>query len=599
MPVARFQMPDGRIGRFEVPDGTTPEQAQTLISAQIGVTPQPQKRDIAAEIANDPISQGAQEVLASSPADRLSANPIIRTLTSAARPALGAAALVEKLWGGTSAQDRIKTLDEMQARGGQALYPQSAKAQGVAQDLAGGLLGIGGAATKLPSTATTAGRITQGAQLGALGGVTSGSDKPLEAAGVGAAIGGGVPAGWELAKGLGALGRNIAQPFTGQSGLNQATGRLANEVAGSNQPAVQTALENAAPRQTAGQAAVPSGSAEFAALHEIGASRDPSLYRALQKAQDRGRIDAIRTVGKDVPTLEQAISTRGANAATNYGDAYAQTVRANPDLAVLVTNPYIKDEIPTALKLAEANGINPKTDLTQFLHYVKIGLDKQLSKTGNDSLSSTQQKAVADAKTALVDWVAKANPKYDAARAAFAAESKPINQMQIGQELEKKLVPALSEDAKQRAAVFAQSLRDAPQTIKRATGNPYYDKLEDILTAPQMDTVNSVKSSLATDAEHARLAGAGAPEALRRIRLSEPEIPSAGMFSPKISVARAVINQVTGGATDKTLNNLAKALQDPAEMARIMQSAKPFERQQLADMLMKYQAATAGQQGAR
>ena len=32
MPVARFQMPDGRVGRFEVAEGTTPEQAQILIS---------------------------------------------------------------------------------------------------------------------------------------------------------------------------------------------------------------------------------------------------------------------------------------------------------------------------------------------------------------------------------------------------------------------------------------------------------------------------------------------------------------------------------------------------------------------------------------
>lgn len=36
MPVARFEMPDGRIGRFEVPDGTTPEQAQSLITQHIG-----------------------------------------------------------------------------------------------------------------------------------------------------------------------------------------------------------------------------------------------------------------------------------------------------------------------------------------------------------------------------------------------------------------------------------------------------------------------------------------------------------------------------------------------------------------------------------
>lgn len=32
MPIARFQMPDGRIARFEVPEGTSPEQAQKMIA---------------------------------------------------------------------------------------------------------------------------------------------------------------------------------------------------------------------------------------------------------------------------------------------------------------------------------------------------------------------------------------------------------------------------------------------------------------------------------------------------------------------------------------------------------------------------------------
>lgn len=35
MPIARFEMPDGRIGRFEVPEGTTPEDAQRLIEEQV------------------------------------------------------------------------------------------------------------------------------------------------------------------------------------------------------------------------------------------------------------------------------------------------------------------------------------------------------------------------------------------------------------------------------------------------------------------------------------------------------------------------------------------------------------------------------------
>ena len=36
MPVARFQMPDGRIGRFEVPEGTSPEDAQSMIESSLG-----------------------------------------------------------------------------------------------------------------------------------------------------------------------------------------------------------------------------------------------------------------------------------------------------------------------------------------------------------------------------------------------------------------------------------------------------------------------------------------------------------------------------------------------------------------------------------
>jgi hypothetical protein len=57
MPVARFEMPDGKIGRFEVPEGTTPEQAQSLIAESLN--PQqtaPQSRmEAALEALRNPI----------------------------------------------------------------------------------------------------------------------------------------------------------------------------------------------------------------------------------------------------------------------------------------------------------------------------------------------------------------------------------------------------------------------------------------------------------------------------------------------------------------------------------------------------------------
>lgn len=48
MPIARFQMPDGRVARFEVPDGTTPDQAMQMMQAHFKTaeTPEQQAADM-------------------------------------------------------------------------------------------------------------------------------------------------------------------------------------------------------------------------------------------------------------------------------------------------------------------------------------------------------------------------------------------------------------------------------------------------------------------------------------------------------------------------------------------------------------------------
>lgn len=72
MPIARFEMPDGRVARFEVPEGTTPEQAQQMIQASMSsaapkpATPtapagEPMSRlDKIMKGVRDPIDGGAQ-----------------------------------------------------------------------------------------------------------------------------------------------------------------------------------------------------------------------------------------------------------------------------------------------------------------------------------------------------------------------------------------------------------------------------------------------------------------------------------------------------------------------------------------------------------
>lgn len=52
MPIARFEMPDGKIARFEVPEGTTPEQAQAQIQQFAANQPQTQEAQPQQSIAS-------------------------------------------------------------------------------------------------------------------------------------------------------------------------------------------------------------------------------------------------------------------------------------------------------------------------------------------------------------------------------------------------------------------------------------------------------------------------------------------------------------------------------------------------------------------
>lgn len=50
MPIARFEMPDGRIARFEVPEGTTPEQAKRLIEQSLQEAEPAPARDVGRQL---------------------------------------------------------------------------------------------------------------------------------------------------------------------------------------------------------------------------------------------------------------------------------------------------------------------------------------------------------------------------------------------------------------------------------------------------------------------------------------------------------------------------------------------------------------------
>jgi len=412
-------------------------------------------------------------------------------------------------------------------------------------------------------------------------------------------LGGLAPQG--VAAGLGAVARgarNVVEPMTA-AGAERSAGRLASEVAGPNREAIINELikaQSGVPnlRLNAGQAATPVGSAEFSALQKTANDIKPTPAAALESSQEAARRSAIQSIGQDKPALEAAIAKRGADAKANYGAAYQAQISADPELAQIASNPYYRDAVPEALKMAKAKGLDPKTGLTEYLQGVKLVLDDKLRKAGEGALGDSQKKLVSEVKGQLVDWLGKKNQLYDKARTEFSAASKPINQMQVGQYLEDKLVAPL-ENA-DRAGSFATAMRDAPRTIKNSTGQSMYDDLGKVLTPQQEQVANAVLGNLKNEAVFNDLASKGASATRKMVGDFSQPVQGVGMVDRVVTVANAILRRVEGKGSKATMNSLADLMQDPQKLATVMGKATPSERQTLVDALAKASAGTVGAQ---
>lgn len=467
------------------------------------------------------------------------------------------------------------------------------------------------AAMRAPVAAGTLGRILQGGAMGAGAGavspVTNEDFLATKAAqvGGGAALGAAIPGGIELAKYGGSRLRNLIDPWL-TGGIERAVGRTGVAAAGKNAPMIQRELEAAGqpfvgPQMpgdarrvmgeivpgsmpTAGEIAARTGNAEFAGLQKITEGRLPTAYTSREIGNEAARIGAIRRIGKSKEELQAAELLRSGTAAQAYKKAFEFQVKADPELAKLSSNPYFKDGIGEASKIAAARGINPKENLTEFLHLIKISIDSQLKKTGDTALSNTSKEQAVKVQKQLVEWLGKKNKLYEQARAKFAEQSVPINRMEVGQELEKSLTSPMG--TSERPTSFASAVRNAPQTIKRATGQPRYDELGEVLDPRQTQAVGNVLEDLQRTSDYERLAKAGSERARELVGQIEPKVPAAGMFNPKYSVFRAISNRLAGKVEGKSLDALSDAMLDPAKMARLMKNAAPKDRKLIVNELM-------------
>lgn len=537
------------------------------------------------KMAEPAFEREAREIASTTPAELIAANPMARVAVAAARPFLGAADLVERTWGGTSNRDRLRQLEEMQRRGNQAL---GLGAAGTVSDVAGAVVSpVVVAASKLPQAAGAVQKAVQGGEIGALAGLTAGGDNPLQDAGIGAPVGAVAPGAIDLAGKAGRTAYRVAiEPWARPAAIK---GRAYLEAAGDKADEIISLLRQnreivPGSRPTAGQAAVPAGRAEFAALQDSAAKVDPSAYLARSDQQNAARLAAVRSVGQDKAALSSAEGTRAANAAQNYAAvADDVVVPADDSIKAILGRPSMEKAIERAKVLASEQGgtfAGVQGGVTvRNMQNIKMAMDDMLKSPEQFGLGASEAKAIGETRTQFVRWLNQKSPGWERARTQFATDSAPINQMKVGQELEEKLIPALSEEAKQTATTFAGAMRNAPRTLKSATGQPRYQELSEVLTPQQLGVVQSVQDDLARLSRFGTMAQAGRGSA------AASEVASAsmeqavggkvrlGILDRAAMIANTLITRAEGKINKKLASEIAVEMMNPPKVAESMAAA--------------------------
>lgn len=269
MPVARFELPDGRVARFEVPEGTTPEQAQSMIQAQLpSVAPQLppslQRPEPAAAAAPSEVPMGRRVIQF--------VRPTVEALGGAGGALLGGAA-------GTFGGGPVGT---------------------IAGGMAGGGLGYGLAKSGLDVLEQRLGYTRPPASVGeAVTGAVKDVATGAAEQGVGMALGPIIAKGAGAVAGLGTFSKDKAA-------------RIARNALGPDLPDALNALKAAQGQGvSAAQATADLNSPLWQALIDRATARDPRFLQALEKSQGEVSVNALAKLASGATATEVRAYTEG------------------------------------------------------------------------------------------------------------------------------------------------------------------------------------------------------------------------------------------------------------------------------------------------
>lgn len=491
-----------------------------------------------------------------------------------------------------------------------------ATAGGVTADLTtllgGGaaLRGGGGLLSKAPTVLADVGRgaqvvgravmapqtIPQAAAVGAAyGGATTDGDAVdraigAVAGGAGGALGQALP---RVAEAAGRTVKSLAEPFY-EEGQQQIAARVLQRFAEDPAKAAAAAANPQVlvpgTRPTLAEA---TGDIGLASLQRTLANNpDVGTPLARQLATNAGaRISALQGIAGDDIAMAAAQSAREAAVNRLYQMAFdtppKMTAASAKAAQSLMQRPAFQAARQRAMELAANEGIDITANPVRGLHYAKMALDDQISsavRSGDNNLARILR-GVQDDVVKLLDDV---SPAYKEARQTFQQMSGPINRMEVGRELAKKLQPAVNEGAavpRTTAATFANAMRDADALAQRATGFSGA-RMADILSPDEMTLVSNILADLqrsAGAAEAGKALGSNTAQNLvsqniLRQMLGPTGLPESWAENTLLLSLMRPAQFVGRLGEQNVLNRLGQAVLDPQDAARLLQMTQQPNR---------------------
>ena len=333
-------------------------------------------------------------------------------------------------------------------------------------------------------------------------------------------------------------------------------------------------------RPTFAQATADVGLPRVAAVGEQAKDIQSAAALTRKDVQEAGRVSELKKIEQTPEIRAKAEAARERRSEPLYGEARTagDVVDVQPTLdyidGLIKTNPgnpQLLSELRTIRKGLVTRELdeNGKPVLVPRVNAQEIASTLDGVKT---ALAKKDNKFIKKELTNIKDDLIEAIPSMKEAQTAFRKGSKPLNQMDVGKFLREKLESAVPEGT-QRAGVFAEAVRNAPQTIKRALdGQPRYEKLTDVLSPPQQARVDRVLMDLSRDARVKEMAQMGS-EAAPKLRKPLQNIEGPNFLNRVWSIANDILRRLQGGINEKMAMEIALEFLDADRAAAALETA--------------------------